>query len=146
MAFVNEFVSEGDIKKYGLDALWHRWNPFHHGKLPPGYRHAWTFDRERNAFFIPMASGREEHSNQKNCVLFWRGIEWQVDVDLVAGSSGMLDEVPFKRVWELARIQHPRGEQVPRDEIVPVLKDALTAYGYWGAHRQMPNTVVEFKF
>jgi len=146
MAFVNEFVSEQDIKTYGLDDLWLRWHPFHGGKLAPGYRHAWTVDRDRNAFFIPMSSGREETANRRACVLFWRGIEWQVAIDLARGSSPSLNDVPFKKVWELARLQHPQGLQIPRDEIIPVLKDALVAFGYNGVHKQVPDTVVEFRF
>ena len=146
MAFVNEYVSEEDIKKFDLDDLWHRWHRVWDGKFPPGHRHTWTVDRERGAYFKPMRVGREEHSNRYEGVLFWNGIEWQVDIDLADNSSASFNDVPFKRVWDLVRIQHPEGKSVPRDEIILILKEALIAFGYQGISRQIPNTVVTFNF
>ena len=143
MAFVNEYVSERDIEKFKLDDLCKRW----WGHLPPRHRHAWTIDRERESFFIPMRSGREWNSNSTRAVLFYQGVELAVDVARADGSSGMLNESPFRVVWDLEGIAFPVGAPpIPREDIESVLKDALTAFGFDGANRQLPNTVVEFKF
>lgn len=143
MAFVNEYATQDDIEKFKLDDLCKRW----WGEVPPRHRHAWTFDRTRDAFYIPMRSGREWNSNSTRAVLFYRGVELAVDVALADGSSGMLNESPFRVIWELERISFPfSAPPIPREEIIPVLKEALSAYGYRGIHRQLPNTVVEFKF
>jgi len=144
MPFVNEFVSEADIKKYHLDALWLRWHPFDK-TVPSYYRHIWAVDRERDAYFIQLDSGGNE-VHKKGCVLFWRGIEWQVGIAVAQGSSPSLKERPFRVVWDLLRIQHPNGHATPTAEIIPILKEALTAYGYCGALQQVPHTVVEFNF
>ena len=146
MVFVREFVSEEDIKKYDLDGIWDIYHPFSKGKRPPGFSHSWTIDREREIFFIPVAAGREERSNRMTCVLWWKGTLLAVKIDLAAGSSGNLSDVPFKMVWALVDVHQSDDFVVAREEVIQVLKEALTAYGYRGAKRQVPNTIVEFKF
>jgi len=145
MAFVNEFVSAEDIEKYHLDSLYLRWNPFHKS-VPPSHRHMWTVDREREAFLMVLAFGTEGYPRRTSGVLFWRGIEWQVAFDRDDESSEQLTDVPFKRVWKLGRIQHPQGKDVPLNELLPIVKEALVVHGFRGAAAQVPNTVVEFKF
>ena len=143
MAFVNEYVSDEDVQKYKLDDLVRRWKG---GWIPPQHRHTWTFDRERDVYFKLMSSGREEQSNHIKSVLFYKGVELTVGLVLMSGSSAMLNASPFRVIWDIEFISHPLGQLVPREEIIPVLKEALIVHGYRGIHRQIPNTVVEFNF
>ncbi|WP_294872943.1 hypothetical protein [Sulfuricurvum sp. RIFCSPLOWO2_12_FULL_43_24] len=46
MAFVNEYISQEDKEKYGLDALWGKYHDASHQKLPN--KKDWTIDRERD--------------------------------------------------------------------------------------------------
>jgi hypothetical protein len=143
MAFVNEYASQSDIEKYKLDDLCKRW----WGEVPPRHRHAWTFDREREAFYIPMRSGREWNSNSTTALLSYKGVEVTAKVSLAEGSSGMLNDSPFRVIWELEGVSFPStGESIPLDEVLPLLKEALAVFGFDGVNRQIPNTVVEFKF
>ena len=45
MAFVNEYITEEDKEKYGLDELWASYHDLRHNKLPN--EKDWTIDRER---------------------------------------------------------------------------------------------------
>ncbi len=56
MAFVNEYVSEEDIRKYDLVTLRLQYNPVwkKEGKLPYNYQFTWTIDRERDIFLISV--------------------------------------------------------------------------------------------
>lgn len=144
MAFVNEYVSDEDVKKYGLEELRMKW-----GKdIPPRFRYTWTFDREKNSYYIPMRTGREEFSNQTRGVLYYKGIHWDVEVSKEPGCSLSFDENPYRIIWGLLHIKHPDGGPVPYDEVVPVLKEALEAYKVSGVTTpaKLVNVVTTFKF
>ncbi|XPV69491.1 MAG: hypothetical protein ACNI25_02705 [Halarcobacter sp.] len=50
MGFVNEYASQEDIKQYGLEKLWEKYeNGF---KVFPSTRTSLTIDRERNIFNV----------------------------------------------------------------------------------------------
>lgn len=143
MTFVNEYVSDDDIKKYGLNELWLKYSPEYKG-FPSSFRHEWTIDRDRNAYFKVMGGGGREE-NYKKCVLNINGTHLTVRIRVSVGSSLHFSDQPFKINWELIDIdrEKPRADH---DETIKVLKDALLAYGYAGARRQVPNTIVEFQF
>lgn len=145
MAFVNEFVSEEDVKKYDLDKIWDIYHPFSKGEPPLGFRYTWTIDKEKNIFLIPVASGREEYSNRVTCVLWWNGTRLTIKIDLAAESSSKLSDTPFKRIWELVEVCQRTDFSEPREKVISILKEALITYGYRGADRQISNTIVEFK-
>ena len=143
MAFVNEYVGEDNIKKYGLEALRMEWK----GSIPPRFRYEWTFDAERNCYFIPMETGREEESNQVRGVLYYKGIQWDVKVSLESNGSLSFAENPYRVIWGLRHIKHPSGGDVPEQEIVPVLKEALVAYRVFGIGTPAElNVVTHFTF
>lgn len=154
MAFVNEIVSEENIKKYDLDALMREFSSFawREGR-PSTFVHAWTIDRERDIYFIPVQtveevgqSGRPQPTQRKICILDWQGKRVRLMIDRAAGSSVKHADSPFRIVWELLQLDTSHIPDVAHNEVIDVLKAALTAYGNFGAHRQVPNTVVEFKF
>lgn len=143
MAFVNEYVSDDNIKKYDLEALRMKWK----GWIPPRFQHTWTFDIERDSYYIPMETGREEKSNQVRGVLYYKGIEWDVKVSLEPGCSPSFAENPYRVIWGLIHIKHPGGGPAPESEIVPVLKEALITYRVFGIDTRADlNVVTTFTF
>jgi hypothetical protein len=143
MAFVNEFVSGADIEKYELEALHKEW----WGEIPPRFRYMWTVDRVMDAHYIRMqAGGGKEELNRIRGVLFFRGVHWDVALRHEPGCSLSFDDKPYRIIYGLVHIKHPEVGAVPREEIIPVLKDALTVYGMRGIYHQVPNTTVTFTF
>jgi len=143
MAFVNEYVSEENIRKYELEALYKKWLIW----IPPRFQYAWTFDAERDIYYIRMETGREEDSNQTRGVLYYRGIHWDVKVLVEKGTSLSFLENPYRQIWGLIHIKHPEGGLVPEDEIVPVLKEALTVHQVFGIYTPTGlNVVTSFTF
>jgi hypothetical protein len=144
MAFVNEYVPEEDIKKYNLMEIWDSFRvPSHRGELLPGFRFTWTIDRERNIFFMPVRGGTEEHPTRDECVLWWNGSQVVITIDRCLDN---LHEVNKKTVWELINICKPTNFTVSDNEIINILKEALTTYGVRGIWHSTPNYIVEFKF
>jgi hypothetical protein len=154
MAFVNEIVSEEDIRKYRLDELMHHFRSFAwRSGRPSTFTHTWTIDRERDVYFIPVKtieeigpSGRPEPTRRRVCILNWQGTRVELTIDRAAGSSSNHSDSPFRIVWELISIDQSQLSDVSREEVLRVLKEALVAYGDYGLHGQVPDTVIEFKF
>jgi hypothetical protein len=145
VTFVNEYVSDDDVKKYRLTELWLRYHP-EYDSYPSSFRHMWTIDREQDAYFMVMGGGGREE-NYSLCDLLANGARSTVRVRLAVGSSPNLLDRPFKRIWELIDIRNMNGEKYRADdETIKILKDALSVYGYFGAFEQVPNTIVEFRF
>lgn len=146
MAFMNEYISDEDIKNYEIEKVWLRHNAQYIGKSrPTAFRFQWTIDRDRNIYFMVVAGGgRADHEDGTTCVLNWQGKQTTVRIDKADGSSANLNDNPFKIIWEL--LNTPSLDSVSNREILGVLKEGLTTYGYEGARRQVPNTIVEFKF
>lgn len=142
MAFVNEYVSDENILKYDLAAVRKKF----FCDIPPRFKYVWTFDRERDCYFIPLRSGREEFANRKRCVLYFNGVHWDVEISKEPGTSRSFNETPYRVIWGLVGIENHDGGPISRDELIPVLKDALTAFGADGVFLQVPNTITEFTF
>lgn len=150
MAFVNELVSEEDIRNYRLDELLAGFHEFtwRNGR-PSGFIHAWTIDRDISSFLIRVKgihqdgpSGRPEPTTQEVFVYVANGVRVLITLDHSGGSSSF-SEVPFVVVRRLVDIDIPAN--VPQEAIINTLKDALTTYGYGGALRQVPNTIVKLQ-
>jgi hypothetical protein len=148
MAFVNEYVSEDDIKKYKLEEDWIRRNPQYRTKgRPSSCPLKWTIDRERNIYFMVVGGGGSEANDFGTpCILNWQGKGISVVLKLAKGSSDNLNNHPFIIVWDLVNIGPSQLEKISNKEILQTLKEALMVYGYSGAHRQIPDTIVEFNF
>jgi hypothetical protein len=156
MAFVNEKVAEDDIRKYGLDELKRKFFPFdrdwENGR-PSGFWHAWTIDRERDIYFMPVKmitetgpSGLSEPTNKTIAILNFQGRRVRLMIERTYCPHSYT-EIPFRIAWNLMELDTSTVPEIPRDTVISVLKEALTAYGYEGAKGQRPaNTVVEFSF
>lgn len=153
MAFVNEIVSEKDAQNFGLDELKREFDQWawRDGR-PEGFVHAWTIDNEHGIWLVLVKSieevgpsGRPEPTTKSVFILDWNGLRIRFLMDRVSCSSSFSD-TPFHVVWNLIEMDAPTALGLPRDAVLSALKEALIAYGYRGAHRQVPNTLVEFKF
>jgi len=144
MGFVNEYASEADVARLGLPKLWKKYRRF-----PPdqGFRYDWTVDKDRKIYLIRVATGHEDLGNRVTFILGIPGTRFECALDLIPGtSSGLLTEKPFRITWALVRIQPSIPDPDKRAATVSILKMALTTYGYAGARRQIPDTIVAFQF
>jgi len=124
MAFVNEFASNENIKKYKLDELHRKWG----GRFSPSDRFEWIFDAEREYFYIVVASGREEESNQKTGFLFMNGVLWETRVRVEPTGSKSFDERPYRKVWGLIYLKGSPEATPEHQTATDALKEALVAY------------------
>lgn len=140
MAFINEYISEEDIKKYDVKYAWEKIS----GPGEPS-KYTWTVDKEKNIYFIPMVSGKEEFSNQKLCALWWSGALLRVSLANVGGQLDY-DNSKGSVVWDLLRIWKPTDFILQDDEIIPILKEALVVYGFSGISIPIIDYRVDFTF
>ena len=137
MAFVNEYASPEDAKKYDLDGI-----SLQFGK-DPALRYQWTIDRERNIFLIWMEAGREEFAARQTFLLWWQGNF--VVVRLLSATTGGLDGQATSR-WQLQQINLPPEVVTKRAEILDVLKEALVIYQVSGIGLPVTNHTAIFEF
>jgi hypothetical protein len=145
MTFVNEYATDDDIEKYDLNGVWDKYHPARKGKYYLGQRPSFTIDRERNIYFKTIRSGRFDESNRKTALLWIN--ERHIIVELIkAGGLNPkgLNTNPFKIRWELVGYHPDPGILQSKKQIMAILNEALIVYGYSGARKQLPNTVVEF--
>ena len=147
MAFINEYISEEDIKKYDIRGIWRKFDRCSSDEERDAMvgRYSWTIDRGLGIFFIPISNGKEEFSNQKICALWWRGHLLRVTI---ANMGSEFDHVNRTGhiTWGLADIWKPEGFHISNSEIISVLKDALTIYQLHGIWIPMNSYKVDFNF
>jgi hypothetical protein len=147
MAFVNEYISDEDMEKYKIIDMYKsstlNWNHVDEGLMKGHY--AWTINKERNIYLIPMAHGRFEESNQRYFVLWWKGVLLGATVASVGGGVNHIERTGSE-VWDLLRLRKPENFLVPDAEIIPVLKEALVVFQYNGIHSPMHDYKVTFTF
>lgn len=145
MAFVNEYISDEDVEKYGIAQLREELHFFHATRE----QWDWTRDRERDAYLMQMRFlGRD--FEPEVWLLYEKGR--YCAVMLHRGGSKKLVERPYRRLWHFKgfdeawtnRCPVPPKEEQPH--VIQLLKEALTAYGYAGMRKQLPETIVSFNF
>lgn len=142
MAFINEYISEEDIKKYGIREIWDQFHPFSKNDMNLLKKHSWTVDKDRDVFFIPAKSGKEEFSNQIICILWWKGVCLSVTLRKFGPP-----ELPKNTIrWDLEDIWQPQEISVLDEDIKPVLKEALKVYGIGGIEWQIAGLNIQFGF
>jgi hypothetical protein len=120
MAFVNEYISATDIKKYDIENINRRF-------VVGGTRaRDWTIDREREIYLRNVANGREEFSRISTWTLYWGGNLITLELENL-GTSGQPGEMRHGRK-RLRRIEIPTTLDHRRTEILADLRDALTVY------------------
>ena len=149
MAFVNEYASEEDIKKYNLVEIWLGQHPEYkrEGKPPSRYRFNWTIDREREIWLMCVARGGYDRGNLSIWDLFWKGELLSFWLVKPGEGSKSFNEQPYRIVWGFSPFSLHPADHPDWPEILQVFKEALTVYGYEGVREQAPGTtVVSFKF
>lgn len=120
MAFVNEYISAEDSKKYDIDGI--------NKRFIVGGTNArdWTIDHERGIYLRMVAWGREEFSHQSTWTFYWHGELLVLELENISttGSTGGTRS-GHKR---LRSIEIPQHLEPKRAEIIADLKEALTAY------------------
>lgn len=101
----------------------------------------WVVDREGQAFLVRTASGNWEDQHFAAFALWFKGSLFYIA--LTQMSEGRFDE-HVKVTWELRSMDAQPGVQIDHQEIIPVLKAALSAYGVFGA--ALPVSSFESKF
>lgn len=137
MAFVSEYASEIDAKKYDLDGV-----SLYFGK-DPSVRYSWTIDRGRDVFLMWISSGREEFANKHRFVFWWRGE--MLTIYLEGKGEGRPSERSSK-TWSLPGLDLPCHLESERHEIIAALKEALKEYKVSGVGVPVANHTTFFNF
>ena len=126
MAFINEYIPEADVKKYGLEEIDKRF-------IVVGTNaRDWTIDRERDIYLRNVANGREELRHQSTWTLYWKGSLLVVELDMISacGERGGHGWSHYK----LGFIGIPPCLEDKREEVIADLRETLTAYGGGGVY------------
>jgi len=120
MAFVNEYISQEDREKYGLDEI--------DKKFIVGGAKArdWTVDKDRNMYLRNVANGREEFFYITTWTFYWHG-ELIVFEKKGISTTGPIDGDRYHH-GKILRIDIPQDMQSSKEQIIEDLKEALTAY------------------
>jgi hypothetical protein len=121
MAFVNEYISDHDRQKYGLDEIDN--SPGMQAQAPA---RDWTIDHERNIYLRYIGSGHEEFANRTTWHFYWSGE--LVVVDLLTLDSGGKPGEPCWAKKKIHRLPLPSALSSRRDEIVSDLYEAIAAH------------------
>src|SRR3982750_4496983 len=86
---------------------------------------AWTIDRERNVFLVWTRGGTEDDQSSVQFALWWNGEVVEIDTEREA--IGKFKE-HVDITWKLRYLRIPASLQAPREEVILVLKEALTEF------------------
>lgn len=136
MAFVNEYVSEENIKKYGLREINHQF-------LKGDFEYNWTVDQDREVYLRWLRSGREEFRHKQEFHLYWKGHLIHLGLE----RTGMAERGgKGESHWTLNSIELPHDLQNNRAEILSDLKEALSAYKTSGISSTVAEHFATFTF
>ena len=120
MAFINEYISEEDRKKYNIDAINER---FIVGGTNP---RQWTIEKEKNTYLMCVARGREEFFSESTWIFFWEGNLIELEIKLVSSDSKV--NGPGYSHKEIKSIKIPESLKGKEEELLRNLKEAFLAY------------------
>ncbi|MWP49616.1 MULTISPECIES: hypothetical protein [unclassified Gilliamella] len=144
MPFVNAYVSKEDAKKYDLDNLWNKYNPWFI-QMPEllnsfdVHQHAWCVDKERGYWLFycgdvltyDSPSGLPEPTDKEVFILHINGqnIEFILTRgDLDPSESVSTDLYPIQFAWEIVSMNPSSLPTMSKTDLLTILKEALTAY------------------
>lgn len=140
MAFINEFASEEDIKKYQLKELW-LGGHLNYKEYPESFRLHWVRDSERDAFLMFVGGGNREQL-EVFATLYFKGEYFSVELIKKVSGSNEADTGKWQIVWKVVSIDRKALTAKPV-ELIGLLKEALLTYGYRGVHKQLPNAKLD---
>ena len=136
MAFVNEYISEEDIKKYDIEALNKKF-------CIADYNSKWTVDSERDIYLRYIGHGHEEFIQEHDFYMFWEG--GVIDICLHVEQGGKIDG-PQWRHYELIKIKIPDEISEYKANILDDLKEALTEFKSAGLFSRCSTFKATFEF
>jgi hypothetical protein len=136
MGFVNEKISEEDVKKYDFEGL----SKTFHVSLS-NLKYQWTIDRERSIFLVFLIQHREEE--YCHFLLWWDGqfIPFSISYLATGNPYGELSIT-----WDKPLFAFPDDFNASYDEVVRVLKEALIEYKFVAYNYQNVSCTTAFKF
>lgn len=154
MAFVTERISEEDIEKYDLLKPSNEiCEKYHQGELSCASLNSrdWCIDRERDIWLfsvrsITIGDPRDmEFSGEDIWLLHYKGKDIEIDLrDINNENTGKkVTDNPFRIIYELESIRSDIGD-IPKQEIVDILKEILNEYGDGGSIIPKENIQVTF--
>ena len=152
MAFVNEWISQEDIKKYNLIELKDSYLKKDYSGYKEWMKLHWCVDRKREIWFMYVLSPhkpdhREGWTGEDFFVLHYQGKNIEIVLKNLGGSVKPTDN-PFRVIWKLIRINEEDLEGFEYEEVLCVLKEVLNTYGWMGIQdREVPqeNLLVELR-
>ena len=131
MAFINEYISDEDRKKFNIDDFDKR---FFVGGTKS---RSWTVDKEKNIYLRNVARGREEFASESKWVLSWGGQLVFLDLKNIS-TSGVAggDRHGHKKVL---KINIPDTLEEQREQILKDLQEAFVAYKDGGVFATAKN-------
>ncbi len=143
-AFINEFISDADVDKYGLKAIDEKF-------IVGGTRsRQLTIDRERDIYLrnVAIGGGNEpEIRNQTQWSFYWKGYMLYLRLDLMGG-GGLPGEPGWSRwrmIWLNGSHGLPETLKPDRQRIIADLQEALLAYKDFGAYSTNTDYRIEFE-
>ena len=138
MSFVNEIISDEDRRKFSVAAI----------KRPPLYSEPidtryWTMDRQRHAFLIWTRGGNMEDQTLEQFALVVDGTVVYVRLDHEA--DGAFSSHVNSR-WHLRGIDIPPELEPRRQDVLALLRDALTEYKVGGLPVRVNSHAASFDF
>ena len=154
MAFITERISEEDIEKYDLLKPCNEiCEKYHQGKLSCASLNSrdWCIDGERGIWLFVVRSiiigdPRDmNYSGEVIWLLHYKGKDIEIDLRDIdnENTSKKITDNPFKIIYELESIRSDIGD-IPKQEIVDILKEILNEYGDGGSIIPKENIQVTF--
>ena len=139
MAFVIEEISKEDVEKYDLLKPCNEiCNKYYQGELDWVDLNSrdWCIDRERGIWLfvvrsITIGDPRDmEFSGEYIWLLHYKGKDIEIDLRDIhnKNTSTKITDNPFRIIYELESIRSDIGN-IPKQEIVDILKEILNEYG-----------------
>lgn len=154
MAFITERISEEDIEKYDLLKPCNEiCEKYHQGKLSCASLNSrdWCIDGERGIWLFVVRSiiigdPRDmNYSGEVIWLLHYKGKDIEIDLRDIdnENTSKKITDNPFKIIYELESIRSDIGD-IPKQEIVDILKEILNEYSDGGSIIPKENIQVTF--
>ncbi|BBB26399.1 hypothetical protein [Amphritea japonica] len=144
MSFINEYVTEADIEKYGLfDVKCSAKPSLIKRGLPSGFKYHWTVDKERNIYLMLLGIGKEEFSNRFKWVLNIDGMEIVFETDKSSKGSGNIYDRPYLVIWDLIAGNKNNYLNSMNEDEFNILKEAIECFGCFGIVNELDDVVVQ---
>lgn len=138
MAYVNEYIPEADVKKYGLEEIDSKF-------LSTGInRRDWTIDRERDIYLRQVTTGRDELSTISKWTFYWKGnLLWfqREALGVAKGADGLRHSSS-----RISKFTLPEHLEAQRQDIYRDLNDAFGTYGGGGVFSSSTDLVHDLEF